>query len=555
MLPKSRERENEIMGRQHKYRSVFHKMVVYTFSVFMCVIVVLLLFCSKSVDYSYKRLFLTGNMQLLCCGIFVGVGLVLGRKTCGRIYKVLEKNSQKAISRLTMLLILGQIYVCYNAYFYTGWDVAVLIQNAFSVAEGESLMSTLYFSSYPNNVLLLAVFSIIRKVDLYFGILDVREGIMGILCVQCFLSGLTGYLLFQIVQNFAGCWGAWCGWFCYLVLVGTSGWLMIPYSDSMGLFFPTMLLYLYVKLQNGKYVRLKWVVMGMLSCLGYHIKPQIFITFIAIVIVEICSMKPKTVEEGVIEEGRNIEKSPKKTLQNSSFTENGRLCRWGLLYALAGIVLASILYSCLVRDITRQLDEEKAFGISHFVMMGLNTVNNGGYLGSDVEFSWSFATKEERTEANVQVIGQRLKEMGFGGLGVHAVRKLLTDYGDGTFAWKMEGTFFSHVYEPKNNFISLVLRNIIWGDGKANALNETIRQGVWLSVLAASLGMIGYRKKADPVLALVLLAVIGLTLFELLFEARARYLYIYVPFYIITGVLGGEEIVKVLQKRAGKNIS
>ncbi len=522
------------MRGRHEYHFPLREIAVYTFSVIMCFIIVLLLFCTRWVDYSYQRLFLTGNIPLLCCGALVGAGVVLWRRKCGRIGRILEKYSQKAIRSLTVLLIPIQIYVCYNAYFYTEWDVAMLIRNAFAVAEGEPLMSTLYFSSYPNNLLLMIVFSIIRKADLYFGVLDVQQGIMGILCVQCFLSALTGYLLFQVVRKLAGCFGAWCGWFSYLVLVGSSGWLMIPYSDSVGLFFPAALLYLYMKLQNGKCIRLKWIGLGVLSCLGYHVKPQILIVFIAIVIVEVFTPKPKTAE------GELMKPTPGKPVLSGK----GRTGKLGLLYALAGIVLASLLYSCLVRDITRQLDQEKAFGFTHFIMMGLNDANNGAYLEADVEFSRSFATKAERTEANLQVIGQRLKEMRLGGLGTHVVRKLLTNYGDGTFAWKMEGNFLHQVYEPKNKFISPVLRNIIWGDGKANALNETVKQGVWLCVLAASLGMIGYRKKADSAVAAVLLAVIGLTVFEVLFEARARYLYIYVPFYIVTGVLGAKEMVR-----------
>ncbi len=36
----------------------------------------------------------------------------------------------------------------------------------------------------------------------------------------------------------------------------------------------------------------------------------------------------------------------------------------------------------------------------------------------------------------------------------------------------------------------------------------------------------------------MLLSVIGLTLFELLFEARARYLFTYVPIYIILALYG-----------------
>ncbi len=514
------------MPEQQKECSAFCKIVVYAFSFVMGFIVILLVFCSGWISYSYQRIFLMGNGLLLCLGISAGAGLAFGQRKFRKSSGILEKYSSKAILWLTILLIFVQIYICYNAYFYTEWDVAMIIRDTFRLAEGQPLLNTVYFSNYPNNTLLLAIFSLIKKADLYFGVLDVQEGIMGILCVQCFLSGWTGYLLFKLVHGFTGYWGAWCGWFCYLALVGTSGWLLIPYSDSMGLFFPTAILYLYRKLQNGRRVGLKWVLLGLLSCLGYHIKPQIFIVFIAVVIVEIFTRSPKAVEE-------------------NSGAAKGKIKRLGLMYALAGIFLGALLQSFLVRDITRQLDKEKAFGMSHFAMMGLNTENNGAYLEEDVDFSRSFPTKAQRTEANMEVIGRRLREMGAGGLGVHLVRKLLTDYGDGTFAWKQEGNFFGYIYEQKNKLISPTLRNVIWGDGMANALNETFRQGIWLCVLAASLGVIGYRKKADPVLASMLCSMMGLTLFGLLFEARARYLYIYVPFHIAAGVLGAGKILRI----------
>ena len=49
-----------------------------------------------------------------------------------------------------------------------------------------------------------------------------------------------------------------------------------------------------------------------------------------------------------------------------------------------------------------------------------------------------------------------------------------------------------------------------------------------------------------------MLAVIGLTLFELLFEARARYIYIYVPIYCILASIGFENIKNVIRERGRK---
>lgn len=259
---------------------------------------------------------------------------------------------------------------------------------------------------------------------------------------------------------------------------------------------------------------------GVLSCVGYHIKPQIFIVFIAIVIVECMDWKSKKISAAFLRRG-------------------------GILYALAGIILITLLYNTFMHNITEQLDSEKKFGITHYAMMGLNSVNNGSYLSEDVLFSDSFPTISERTAANMDVIGQRLQDMGVSGLGVHLARKLLTNFGDGTFAWKNEGEFFKGIYEQKNSVLSPLLRNIIWGSGKMNILSETVRQGVWICVLAASLGLFGYKKTMNNTLLVTTWSIVGLILFELLFEARARYLYIYVPFFIITGVLGIKKIINM----------
>ena len=137
--------------------------------------------------------------------------------------------------------------------------------------------------------------------------------------------------------------------------------------------------------------------------------------------------------------------------------------------------------------------------------------------------------------------------MGISGLNEHIVKKLLTNYGDGTFAWKNEGTFVESMYEPKNTFLSPFLRNLIVGEGEMNRLTESIRQMVWLCVLAASLGLAGHQKSENTILYVVAWAILGLTLFELLFEARARYLYIYAPFYIIAATVGAGKIKMLLR--------
>ena len=43
----------------------------------------------------------------------------------------------------------------------------------------------------------------------------------------------------------------------------------------------------------------------------------------------------------------------------------------------------------------------------------------------------------------------------------------------------------------------------------------------------------------------IMLSILGLTIFELLFEARARYLFTYAPLYIILAVLGFSQWITI----------
>ena len=63
---------------------------------------------------------------------------------------------------------------------------------------------------------------------------------------------------------------------------------------------------------------------------------------------------------------------------------------------------------------------------------------------------------------------------------VHAQRKCLVNFSDGTFAWGINGHEHS---APKNDTASPLLRSIFWEDGPYNPLLSVIQQGLWLAVL------------------------------------------------------------------------
>ena len=198
-------------------------------------------------------------------------------------------------------------------------------------------------------------------------------------------------------------------------------------------------------------------------------------------------------------------------------------------------------------------------GPSHYFMMGLNPDTDGVYSSDDCGFSFSITDKKLRTSENVRVAVERIKEYGPLGVFKHCIKKTLVNYGDGTFFFGGEGTFYKIVYPEKNSYISQKLRDFFWRSGNGYMINATIKQFVWLFVLVISIGNARYLFKKDEIssdlLYIVLLSIIGSGLFQLLFEARSRYLYIYAPYFIILAMTGLEGAYHTINKFYNRRIN
>ena len=86
------------------------------------------------------------------------------------------------------------------------------------------------------------------KINQFFGIIDSANGIMIFIIVNCMLMSVTGYLLYKIVTSMISrIWGIF-SWLMFLAFIGLSPWVTIPYSDSLGLIFPFLILWLCMRL-------------------------------------------------------------------------------------------------------------------------------------------------------------------------------------------------------------------------------------------------------------------------------------------------------------------
>lgn len=219
------------------------------------------------------------------------------------------------------------------------------------------------------------------------------------------------------------------------------------------------------------------------------------------------------------------------------------------MYVAIGAYIAFSLSSMAIGSLGIKVDSERAIGITHFLMMGLNERNNGAFYNKDSDYSAKIHNKKERMHENLRVAIERVNAYKADGLLKHFCKKTLTVFNDGTFCWGGEGEFYDKMLPDNNNRLSIFLRNIYYNknmQGKYYKTWSDFAQSVWITALGLTVLMAFVKR--DKVFMCISLSLFGLWLFEMLFEARARYLFSYVPFFVIAGSFGMETLYEFVKK-------
>ncbi|MBR1864379.1 MAG: glycosyltransferase family 39 protein [Ruminococcus sp.] len=152
--------------------------------------------------------------------------------------------------------------------------------------------------------------------------------------------------------------------------------------------------------------------------------------------------------------------------------------------------------------ITPQEREQYQFPTVHWVMMSAD--GRGGYEEQDFYYTQSFQGIENKKSADLQRLTSKLERQGPWGFAAHLMQKLSYTWGD--------CTFMASYYTP-----SPVLRSVPVL-GLSMLCHFTLLFSVLLSLTAPGVGNLRGRSFVFP------LALMGLTVFLLIWEARCRYL-------------------------------
>ena len=517
------------------------------------IIVSLLLFAAGSTDYYIKRDQLFSNIAYVIAGLILTAFICVFIKIFSKHLNALLTKHQKTIIIATLLLFLAlSIILCISGFFYSDWDPLAILYAVYEIKHGNAeAAANAYFSNHPNNLMLVWLYLTVVKMT---SVLKVNA-VLVLIVFQCIISSIAAFIFWRIVDE--GLAGSkvvpYAGLLIYEIWIGLSPWFIITYSDEIGIIFPLLILRIYQKItysyNNGRSKSgLMWfVLMSFIAGTGYFIKPQIIISYIAAVLFFL------------------FRKGSKRKFRIKELVVYIGVCM------ISVVISGAIVKGMLIPSLGMELDNNRSFGMAHYFMMGLNGETDGVYSDEDTLFTDSFSSPEKKRNADMQKAAERIKGYGFVGLIEHAKKKTFVNYNDGLFAWGVDGKFFAgRESDELGNVKKMPLTDIVWSfimpEGSDHGKYSSFLQIIWLTVLlldticAIVYGKRQFGRNRDihrdgwydrDEAYVVMLSLTGLFLFELLFEAKARYLFIYTPYYLILSVYGTYVVMSMISYKTG----
>ena len=499
---------------------IFTWIVKYSYAVVTAAIVIIVAFGQLFCTYTLEREFMMPNCILMVILAAVLISQVYMQKNRSD-YKT--ENEKKPNYNWTAIIVAAvlfvyQIFLIYNIFFFTGGDPANIYKAAMQIADGSRDFDTYYFSMFRNNLLLTSFYGLIFKI---------WPSLTPILVLSAAENCLAAYLVFSCLKHHVSEEMAFDGFLIGVALFGLSPWIVGYYSDEVAFLIPILIYHIYLQLTEEKSRKnvILWIVMTLITIIGYNIKPTAAIPLLAIIIA------------------RFIKTPGMKQ----------RLTAVLIAACLAvGMKGAGAMLDALYEAEGFELDDEQELGMVYFMMVGFNYDTDGFFSYDDNDLARTVDTKEERTELMLDTIADRISSNGPIGLIKHLIKKILLVFNDGSFAWGVEYGFYANILEETTPFSGL-LRNIFYSDGDYFPYFLQFEQMVWLLVLMLLPG--AFMGDCNEKKLTLMVSFLGLFVYQMLFEARSRYLFVMLPLIIMLAMIGADRMKGFIAQKLGGTAS
>lgn len=503
------------------------------------------IFYGTNINYNemHKIVTLEGNKVLSLCA-------VIGAAVLGVIWYFLRRipytrRTAMGFAGITLVICIVFYFINVNISkciaFYGGWDCGMVANSVHWIVEGSGLGYNNYYTIYSNNIPITWLLYKLYCFTLGLKNYPYNPEFIWIQfqCVMLSLAVFCAVLLVLFVTKKIGTAILTLVFHC--IFLGISPWKMVPYTDGSTIAIPVLLLLLYVLFRNRK-SRWRyglWGILMLCGVLGGIMKATCYVTLIAVLLVDLVW--------SVLEEEVSV---------------RARLCGIGgkLVLLILAFCVGALCKQGIYRTLNYEYDANLEIGWSNYMYNGLNEDTTGACSGEGLDIVHAFegADKADRVRYEINGIRKRLQDRGVLGTIRFWLRKQVMNFNDGTFSWYQEGYFQAWDYplEVESSWKE-PLRNFYWEDGSNYIWFTTISQGLWLFVLlgvvtkavmtleTADRRISGHHETRaegmsdDLCLSTVMIVTfIGMFLFVMLFEARARYLYNTIPVFSVMAILG-----------------
>lgn len=435
----------------------------------------------------------------------------------------LKQKSNRILNVILCLLFIGVYFVmeriAREIVYHLPWDICTVCGTAMeNVAKNIPVGYSSYYAMYKNNIPIAYILGKLYKWSTE-SVSYTRNPSFIWVQVNCVLLSLGGFFSCLTVKRLTkNLIVTILVFFLNFLLVCTSGWMIAPYTDTYGLLFPILCIYLYIcyKQADCGWKKVLYLASSILTgVIGGFIKPNLYLVLIAIFLTELL---------GLI----------------TNIKQHWRYILFSVGWLLLLLFASSICRNKIVEVMGIELNENVEAGLLDYFHMGLNEETTGAYYSNDIAIfgEFQYEGKEARNAALLERSWERMRERGFFGQLYFWLAKMVMTFNDGMFSWSMEAWPFSH-YEPvvsTNTPFMEFLRQVYW-NGPYKGAHHTIGQLIWIYCMCGIPGLcLAKRKQQGNVI--LLLCFLGVFFYQLIFEARARYLFAFLPLIIVIATYG-----------------
>jgi hypothetical protein len=405
-----------------------------------------------------------------------------------------------------------------------GWDARVVLDIAATLESGAPLTRTglSYLSRYPNNLPLLAIDEWGHRVGALLGV----DPVVVLVLLSGVAVAVTMYAVHDLVSRVAGPGPAIGAQLVTLALVATSPWLAVPYTDVYAMPFVAGACALGARGLSSGPVGRRVLLLGLgliAAVVAYALKTTPVVVAVAGTVTGVVSAFDRP-----------------RPRRDRLLAVTGAVVS-ALVFVGLALVAPSVAKSAAglgPTPLTEGVTPTVLWWVANGAQQG-RTVDGHATYGS---YSRTMVTRirgltPEQTNAYARgLLAHDWKKRGLRGTGAFYVKKLTWNWGDGMFtAWGEGGDSARDVLAPAGGPVAVV-HALNGYRGAAYSWRSDLAQSLWVALLlvtGAGLLRAPYRREV----VLLAVTVLGIAVFTLVFQGRARYLFTFVPVVAALGAM------------------